>query len=109
MTVEPEPGARQKRLGVFWKKYLRLWRGGVSALSAFAVIAEEERDPELKEVAASLGRAMGEGQSLTEAMQAHGAVFSPSSVALIRAAEQHGEWDAALTELSDGLLEGTFD
>jgi MSHA biogenesis protein MshG len=109
MSEGSVPSERQVRLGRLWKKYLRLSRGGVSTLRAFAVLNVEEADEELKEVTASLGKALEEGQNLSEAMQGHPSVFSPSALALIRAAEQHGEWDAVLTELADGLLEGTFE
>lgn len=109
MSEGSSPDERQLRLGRLWKKYLRLSRGGVPALRVFAILEEEEVDAELKEVTSALGRAIEEGQNLSEAMQAHPGVFSPSALALVRAAEQHGEWDAALTELADGLLEGTFE
>lgn len=109
MSREQNRELKQRRLGLFWKKYLRLSRGGVPALRAIAVIEEEETDPDMKATIATMAQALGEGQSLSEAMRAHPEVFSPSALAFVRSAEQHGQWDAALSELADGLLEGTFD
>lgn len=100
---------RQQQQGRFWKKYLRLTRAGVPALRAFEILHEEEQEAEFRKVIARLQAAMQEGLQLSEAMHGLGRVFSLSSIEMIRTAERGGQWDLAVEELADGLLEGTFD
>lgn len=98
----------QIRLGLFWRKYWRLTRGGVTALRAFSVLAEEETDTGFRDVVIAMAADLEQGARLSETMQKCPGVFSPAAVELIRSAERHGAWDEALTELTEGLLEGTF-
>ena len=105
MDISP----RQQQQGRFWKKYLRLTRAGVTALRAFEILYEEEQDEAFRRVITRLQAALEEGMQLSEAMGGTGQVFSLSSIELIRTAEKSGQWDLAMEELADGLLEGTFD
>lgn len=104
-----EIARRQMQQGKFWKKYLRLTRAGVTTLRAFEILHEEEQDESFQRVIARLQAAMEEGMMLSEAMTSLGDTFSRSCVELIHTAEKGGQWDLAVEELADGLLEGTFD
>ena len=100
---------RQQQQGRFWRKYLRLTRAGVPTLRAFEILYAEEQDETFQRVIARLQAAMEEGMMLSEAMASLGDTFSLSCVELIHTAEKGGQWDLAVEELADGLLEGTFD
>ena len=99
---------RQQQQGRFWKKYLRLTRAGVTTLRAFEILYEEEPEETFREVIARLQAGIQEGLLLSEAMSGLGDVFSLSAIEMIRTAEKGGQWDLAVEELADGLLEGTF-
>ena len=71
------------------------------------VIAEED-DPSFREVLIELASGVKRGRMLSEALEAHGEVFSPSVRELIRTAEKTGAWDDILQEIADGLADGTF-
>ncbi|MBN1676785.1 MAG: type II secretion system F family protein [Kiritimatiellae bacterium] len=104
-----EPSERQARLARFWKKYLRLTRAGVPVLQTLVVMGEEERDPDFAQVLKTLHKELQEGHRLSEALGRFPDRFSLSTIELVRTAERRGAWDEILTELSDGLLEGTFE
>lgn len=107
MKVEV-PG-RSTKLGQIWRKYMRLTRGGVSVLRALDVMCLEEEDPFYGRLLQGMRESMEEGMPLSEFMENVPELFSLSAIELVRMAERHGRWDEALTELSDGLLDGTFD
>jgi type IV pilus assembly protein PilC len=101
--------ARQIRMGKFWRKYTRLIRAGVPLLRTLDVMAEEELDPGFKLIIDSLRESMVHGATLSQAMERHPSVFSVATTEMIRTAEKRGAWDEILQEISEGLLEGTFD
>ena len=100
---------KQERLARFWKKYLRLTRGRVTALRALDLAAEEERDPGFRQVLRSIHSAVDQGTPLSEALKQHPGEFSPSITELVRTAEKTGAWDEILVEIAEGLQEGTFE
>jgi type IV pilus assembly protein PilC len=100
---------RQQRLARFWKKYLRLTRGRVTALRALHLAAEEEKDPAFKAALVAIHEKIESGTSFSDAIREHPADFSPSIVELVRTAEKSGAWDEILVEIADGLADGTFD
>jgi type IV pilus assembly protein PilC len=93
----------------FWKKYLRLTRGGVSVLRALDIIRREETDATFRDVIGKLLQAVEGGSTLSEATAACSSEFSLSVVELISAAESRGAWDEIIQEIIDGLQDGTFD
>ena len=100
---------KQLQLGRFWKKYLRLTRAGVPTLDALEIIAREESSTDFKSVIEAMQSAMEEGNLLSEVMVAHPALFSLSSLEMVRTAEKGGQWNIVVEELADGYLEGTFE
>ena len=99
---------KQIQLAGFWKKFLRLTRGRITALHTLEIISEEESEPALKKVIYSIYKDMDNGDTLSEAIKKHPSDFSSSVVELIKAAEKTGAWDEILREITDGLNEGTF-
>ena len=99
----------QQRRARFWMKFLRLTRGRVTVLKALDIAAQEERDPEFKRIIRSLKAAVDEGRALSKGLLEHPSHFSPSVVELVRTAENTGAWDEILSELAEGLAEGTFE
>jgi type IV pilus assembly protein PilC len=100
--------AKQRRLALFWKKYMRLTRGGVLALRALEIIAAEEPDSDFAGVVDRVRIRIEGGSSVSESLAAIPEEFSLSQVEMIKAAENLGTWDEALAELAEGLAEGTF-
>jgi type II secretory pathway component PulF len=99
----------QMRWARVWRKLLRLTRGRVTVLRAFEVLIEEEPDSVTRGILRSMREALDSGQTLSEAVEGHSAVFSRSVTELIRTAEKCGAWDDILREIAEGLEEGTFD
>jgi len=81
----------------------------VTVLRALDIAIQEERDPEFKEIIRSVKTGLDSGCELSQALQEHPSHFSPSVVELVKAAENTGAWDEILSELTDGLAEGTFE
>lgn len=106
MTGEDNRHARAR----FWRKLLRLTRGRVPIIKALQVVAAEEHDSSFQKALEKIRRLLeDEEKSLSEALAAEPVFFSSSVIELIRAAEKTGAWDEILTEIADGIEEGTFD
>lgn len=103
------PQTQQQQRAKFWKKYLRLTRGRVTAIRALQLAAQEEKDPAFRQTLDSVHRAVDSGAPLSDAIREHPADFSPSVVELVRTAEKTGAWDEILLEIAEGLSEGTFE
>lgn len=93
----------------FWKKFLRLTRGRVGVIRALEVICLEERDPAFGKIIDTLKTSIESGATLTEALARHPSEFSISVMELVKTAEKTGAWDEILTEIAEGLEDGTFD
>jgi type IV pilus assembly protein PilC len=100
---------KQRRLALFWKKYMRLTHAGVLALRALEIIATEEQDSGFAGIVDRVRVKIEDGSTMSESLAAMPAEFSLSQVEMIKAAEKLGTWDEALVELADGLAEGTFE
>ncbi|MBA4388302.1 MAG: hypothetical protein C0404_10000 [Verrucomicrobia bacterium] len=99
----------RNRIARFWRKYLRLTRGRVSALRALEVIGDEERDESFRHSVKTIRRMIEDGSTISEAMSKASAGFSLSVIELVKTAEKTGAWDEILQEIVDGLEDGTFD
>ncbi len=91
-----------------WRKFMRLTRGRIPTLRALEVILLEEKDPEISAFFSTLSKEMNDGSTMSEAVEKHGKLVSPSVLELLRYAEKTGAWDEILLEIADGLEEGTF-
>ncbi|MFO7870929.1 MAG: type II secretion system F family protein [Kiritimatiellia bacterium] len=100
---------KQVAMARLWRKVLRLTRGRVPVLKALEVVRAEEKNPAVRDALARVTGDIGEGKGISEAFAVHKALFSPSVVELLKAAEMSGAWDEILAEIADGLEEGTFD
>ena len=104
-----EASDKQQQRARFWKKFLRLTRGRVTVLKALDIAVQEERDTEFKEIIRSVKAGVDGGRELSQVLQEYPSYFSPSVVELVRTAENTGAWDEILSELAEGLSEGTFE
>lgn len=100
---------QQKNMARFWKKFMRLTRGRVTALRALDIIAQEEKNPVFQAAIADMRVRIEKGSTFTEAVAKHPDIFSLSVRELVNAAEKSGAWDEVLLEIVGGLEEGTFD
>lgn len=91
-----------------WKKFMRLTRGRIPVLRTLEVIAEEETHASLKQIILSARKEMDQGSLLSDAIAKFPEEFSFSVIEMIKSAEKTGAWDEILSELSAGLLDGTF-
>ncbi len=100
---------KQARQGKFWRKYLRLTRAGVTVLRTLELARDEETDEEFAAVLTDLLGQVEKGAAVSVALEKAPSYFTPSVIEMVRTAEKRGAWDEVIAELSDGLLEGTFD
>jgi general secretion pathway protein F len=73
-----------------------LLEAGVSLLEAIQTLAEKEPKPAVREVLAHVVAALGEGRTLSTALEGRGAAFGALFVATVRASERTGGLPEAL-------------
>ena len=100
---------KQIRQGRFWRKFLRLTRAGVPVIRTLEVVGQEEENERFAKVIRALLEDVENGTALAAALTKFPSEFSPSVVEMIKTAEKRGAWDEVVEELSEGLLEGTFE
>lgn len=76
---------------------------GVPLLGTFAAIAEQEEDPRVAALLASIGERVAAGQSLSDTLEMHSAAFPPIYCALVRAGEQSGSLPEVLASIASFL------
>jgi type IV pilus assembly protein PilC len=81
----------------------QLTRAGVPILEGLADLRDSLENPRFREVVASLIEAIEGGQTLSEAMAAHGRVFNRVFVSLVKAGETTGRLPEVLASLVDSL------
>jgi general secretion pathway protein F len=80
-----------------------LLEAGVPLEAALALLAGSEGSAAIKELAADILRRLRGGGNLSDAMAAHGEVFQPIIVAMVRAGEASGALASSLSRLADHL------
>ncbi len=81
----------------------QLVRAGVPILEGLSDLRDSLEHPRFREVVASLIESIEGGQTLSQAMQSHGRVFSNVFVSLIRAGEATGRLPEVLHSLNESL------
>ncbi|XZG70038.1 type II secretion system F family protein [Chitinibacteraceae bacterium HSL-7] len=81
----------------------QLTRAGVPLLDALGDLRDSAERKTLREIAAQLIEDIEGGKLLSEALSAHGDVFDPVYVSLIRAGEHSGQLTEVLAQLAEAL------
>jgi type IV pilus assembly protein PilC len=81
----------------------QLVRAGVPILEGLTDLRDSLEHPRFREVVASLIESIEGGQTLSQAMESHGRVFSKVFVSLIRAGEATGRLPEVLHSLNESL------
>jgi type II secretory pathway component PulF len=74
---------------------------GIPLVKALSIILNQTREELLREIISDINKSVQGGDSLAQAMRKHPKVFSPLSVAMVRAGETGGMLDDVLGRLAD--------
>ncbi len=98
LSLRPKLFSRGARfpLVIFCDQLLTLLRAGIPLREALATLAENEDRPADRQVVGEVARGLGDGHSLSAAMEQCGGVFPELLLALVRASERTGTLDDAL-------------
>ncbi|MGB0590869.1 MAG: type II secretion system inner membrane protein GspF [Myxococcota bacterium] len=77
-----------------------LSRAGIPLVESLAALTDEHDNPKLKRVMSQVKRAVSEGSSLANALQAHPTVFPPIYVNMVNAGESSGNLDIVFDRLA---------
>lgn len=89
---------------VFMTRQLATMLGaGLAIDQAFKVLAEQNPNPYLKKVCASVIADLQQGQNLSNAMSRFKKIFDPVFVAVVRSGESSGQLDSVLDQLANQL------
>ncbi len=101
------PGrVREKEVAVFARQFATMVNAGLPIMQCLDLLSSEERNRAFARVILSVRTDIGQGQSLTEGLSRHPAVFDDLFVNLIAAGEAGGVLDVILNRLA-GHLEKT--
>jgi len=78
-------------------------QAGLPLLNGLELILEQQSKPAMKEMLSELVNAVSSGQSLSEAMEKHGRVFSPLYLSMIRVGETGGILEQTTAQLAEIL------
>jgi len=75
--------------------------GGLPLLGALTLLAQQTEQPALRRIIDALATSVRDGRSLSEAMSAHPAIFTPLYLNMVKAGEAVGGLEQALVRLAD--------
>ncbi|OYT68757.1 MAG: pilus assembly protein PilC, partial [Chloracidobacterium sp. CP2_5A] len=81
---------RLRHVAMAYRQLSDLLRAGVPLLRALRLLGRSKAYPRLAKVLAEVADAVAEGSRLADAMAAHGDVFPPIQIAMVRAGERGG-------------------
>ena len=96
-------GVPRRELINFCFQLQQLTRAGVPLLEALMDLRDSLEQPRLKEVTANLVENIEGGQTLSQALAAHPALFDRVFISLIRAGEASGDLPTVLANLTAAL------
>lgn len=96
-------GVPRQELINFCFQLQQLTRAGVPLLEALADLRDSLEHPRLREITANLVENIEGGQTLSQAMAAHPALFNRVFISLIRAGEASGDLPTVLDKLTSSL------
>ncbi len=98
----PRFGPRKAALRDACKSLARLFTSGVGLHEALLSLSMGARGA-LRRLLEDLSHRLAEGESMADAMAHHGRVFSPSDIAMMRAAERIGHQGEAFLAIASGI------
>jgi type IV pilus assembly protein PilC len=97
------PKVKLKDLAVFSRQFSTMIDSGLSLLRAMVILEEQTENDELRKVLADVRHQVESGVALSTAMAAHGRIFPPLMVNMIRAGEVGGFLDTTLLRVADNF------
>jgi len=94
-------GVSGRQLAALYRQLADLLRAGVPLLRGLRLLARGKSNPRLAKVMSSIADAVAEGSRLADAMAAHGEVFPPVQVAMVRAGERGGFLEPVLSRMGE--------
>lgn len=91
----------RRELAVFTRELSSLLHAGLPLDRALQVIVDVSHDGRVRKLAATIQESVRGGAALSDALEAHGAVFTRFYVSMIRAAEAGGTLDSGLARLAE--------
>ena len=88
-----------KDIVVFTKQFATMLNSGVPLIQAVGILASQQRVLGFRRILGKIRHDVENGQTLSDAMSAHPAVFDNLFVAMVRAGEASGNLDTILTKL----------
>lgn len=88
---------------LFCRQMHALTRSGIPIMRAVLGLAETSKNPLLCEVLKEVGRVLGRGTTLSNALKAHGEAFSPLFISMVHVGESTGQLDEAFEQLVSHL------
>jgi MSHA biogenesis protein MshG len=98
-----EPPVRAEEIVMFCRQMRTLLKAGVPILRALKGLAENARNPRLKQALSRVLAQLQEGLELNMALAQHPALFSPLFIAMVRVGESTGRLEEAFAHLAEHL------
>jgi len=96
-------GVSRRQLATAYRQLSDLMRAGVPLLRGLRLLGRSKANPKLADVMNDVADAVSEGSRLADALAAHGKVFPPVQVAMVRAGEQGGFLEQVLERMGSFL------
>ena len=90
-----------KDLISFYRQLARLVKSGIPILKALTFICEQAERPHVKKMMEAIRDQVGEGQTLSSALEKHPKTFSAFDVAVIQAGEHIGKLNESLARIAE--------
>ncbi len=88
---------------LFTRQLASMITTGLTVIESLNILKQQNSKPQMQQVVDDLISSLSEGNSLSQALNNHPIIFSPTYVALIRSAEEGGILDKVLERLADNL------
>lgn len=98
-----------KKIEKFSRKFGRLLSSGVPLVVSLVTIAEEADDPAFADAIRAITESVKGGRRFSECLADFPQWFSRSYVNMVHSGEAQGELDRRMTELADGIAEGSIE
>lgn len=84
---------------LFCRQMHALTRSGIPIMRAVLGLAETSKNPHLCEILKEVGRVLGRGTTLSNALKAHEEAFTPLFISMVHVGESTGQLDEAFEQL----------
>jgi len=94
-------GVSGRQLAAVYRQLADLLRAGVPLLRGLQLLSRGKSNPRLAKVMGTIAQAVAEGSRLADAMAAHGDIFPPVQIAMVRAGERGGFLEPVLSRMGE--------